>query len=198
MKIMAFVDTHGDTTFLRKLIQRAKKEDIDIVVCAGDFTVFENQINGVLKELDGIGKTVLIIPGNHESAESVERYTKKFSNIVNLHKQMWKKDDVAFIGWGTDGFTRHSDEFRELQREWRRMLTPNQKVVLVTHAPPYKTNLDKIGNDYVGNADIRKGIERIQPILAIAGHIHENEGKQDRIGKTVCVNPGWKGMVLAV
>ena len=199
MKIMAFVDTHGDTSFLKKLIGRAQKEDINIVVCAGDFTVFENQMSGVLKELDSIGKTVLIIPGNHESAESVEKHTKKFKNIFNLHRQMWKKDGVTFLGWGTDGFTRHSDEFRELQREWRRRLTQDdQKVVLVTHAPPSKTNLDNIVQDHDGNVDIRKGIERIQPVLAISGHIHENEGEQDKIGNTVCVNPGWKGMVLTV
>ncbi len=196
MKIMAFVDTHGDTSFLKKLVQRAKKDDIDIIVCAGDFTVFENQITIVLKELESIGKTVLIIPGNHESPESVEKHTKKFKNIVNLHKQQWSKDSITFLGWGTDGFTRHSDEFRELQREWRR--TVHGKTVLVTHAPPYKTTLDLIGKDHVGNADVRKGIERLQPLLAISGHIHENEGEQDKIGNTVCVNPGWKGMVLTL
>ena len=196
MNILAFSDVHGDRSLVLKLVKRAQKEDIDLVVCAGDFTVFERQTKGVLADLDTIGKTVLLIPGNHETPESVEKQVKQCKNIVNIHKKIWHHQNVAFLGWGTDGFTRRNEDFRITARGWRQRLH-DEKIVLVTHAPPYNTRLDLL-DEHIGNADARKEIERIQPVLAISGHIHENEGKQDRIGKTLCVNPGWKGMVLRV
>src|SRR3989344_281765 len=192
MKILAFSDVHGDRGMVLKLVARAKKDDIDLVVCAGDFTVFERQTKGVLADLDSIGKTVLIIPGNHETPAGIEKYLKKCKHILSIHKKMWICEGVVFMGWGTDGFTRRSEDFRITARRWRQKLH-GEKTVIVTHAPPYKTKLDLL-DQHVGNADIRKEIERIQPVLAISGHIHETEGKQDKIGKTLCVNPGWKGM----
>ena len=199
MRLLAFSDLHADTAVLKKLVKRAQKDDIDLVVCAGDFTVFEGRMYYILKKLDKIGKKILIIPGNHEAPESVEEAIKRYENFVFLHKKSWKKDGVRFLGWGTDGFSLESAEFRKVAREWRRSFAGGkEKLVLVTHAPPYGTKLDALNNDHVGNKDIRKGIERLKPVLAISGHIHENEGKEDKIGKTRIVNPGWNGVILEV
>jgi len=199
MKIMAFSDVHGDMSLVKKLVKRAQKKDIDVVVCAGDFTVFESQMMKILKQFDKMGKKVILIPGNHESPFVVQKQVKKLKNIVHIHKKLFRFEGVTFLGWGTDGFTKRSAEMREVARKWRKKLGKNDTtVVLVTHAPPFKTKLDKIDREHVGNADIRKAIERIKPRLAISGHIHENEGKQQKIGRTLCVNPGWKGMVLKV
>ncbi|HLD33812.1 MAG TPA: metallophosphoesterase [Candidatus Nanoarchaeia archaeon] len=196
MKILAFADVHGDRATVLKLVARAKKDDIDVVVCAGDFTVFEGQTKGVLKDLDSIGKTVLIIPGNHESPKSIEKEIKHCRNLISIHKKMWKHNGIVFLGWGTDGFSRRNSDFRDAIRSLKPQLG-NEKIVLVTHAPPHGTSLDRL-EEHVGNKDIRAAIERIQPVLAVSGHIHETEGKQYKIGKTLCVNPGWKGMVLTV
>src|SRR3989344_7009818 len=106
MKILAFSDVHGDRGMVLKLVARAKKDDIDLVVCAGDFTVFERQTKGVLADLDTIGKTVLIIPGNHETPAGIEKHIKHCKNIILIHKKMWSSCGVTFLGWGTDGFTR--------------------------------------------------------------------------------------------
>ncbi len=199
MKILAFADLHSDAVVLKKLVKRAQEKDIDLVVCAGDFTVFENGLSYILKKLDEIGKTVLIIPGNHETPEKLEKEFQKHTHLVHIHNKMWRKDDWVFLGWGTDGFSRNSEDFRKIAREWRRQLTPSdKKVVLVTHAPPYQTLVDELYDDHVGNADIRTEIERIKPRFAICGHVHENEGKEDKIGETRVVNPGWNGMVISL
>ena len=73
-----------------------------------------------------------------------------------------------------------------------------KKVILVTHAPPYQTRLDKIGDSFVGNRSIRNFIESNNPMLAISGHFHENSGKDDRIGKTVVINPGPFGKLIRI
>lgn len=70
-----------------------------------------------------------------------------------------------------------------------------EKTIYVMHSPPFETNLDVIpGGHFVGSRSIRKFIERSQPLLTLHGHIHEAprlSGKYaDRIGKTLCLNPG--------
>jgi hypothetical protein len=44
--------------------------------------------------------------------------------------------------------------------------------------------------------DYRKFVERMKPKLMICGHLHENVGMQDKIGKTIVIHPGWEGMVI--
>ena len=52
-----------------------------------------------------------------------------------------------------------------------------------THAPTY-TKVDKIGKNPVGNKSIRNFISEAKPDLVVCGHLHENAGKKDKIGKT--------------
>ena len=199
MNIMAFTDTHGNIDLTRKLVKRGKQDDVDLIVCAGDFTVFDKNMDQVLELLDSIGKPVLIIPGNHEIPDVLEKHLRGRKNLVNIHERVYRRDGVTFLGWGTDGFTQHSSAFRKVARGWRRKLTEEDThIVIVTHAPPHKTELDALDKDHVGNMDVRTEIELIQPVLAISGHIHETEGKSDKIGETLVVNPGWNGMVLKI
>ncbi len=69
------------------------------------------------------------------------------------------------------------------------------------HVPPYGTMLDqapKISSDLVqsagvmvsvGSKAVLEAIKKYQPLLGLHGHIHESRGVQ-KIGRTVCVNPG--------
>ncbi|MEM4090525.1 MAG: metallophosphoesterase [Thermoplasmatales archaeon] len=82
---------------------------------------------------------------------------------------------------------------------------PNEKLILAYHPPPKDTNLDlapKIERDlrytnvggqqimiHVGSTSVRRAIEEWSPIVSLHGHIHESRGI-DKIGKTVCINPG--------
>ncbi|MDR3236202.1 MAG: hypothetical protein LBT48_05675 [Prevotellaceae bacterium] len=52
---------------------------------------------------------------------------------------------------------------------------PNDKLILITHAPPYNTNCDytKEKNGkliHVGSKAVRKFIEKRQPLLSLHGH----------------------------
>lgn len=195
MKILAFVDLHGDSGFLKKIVERAKKDDIDLVVCAGDFTVFESAAGFVLKQLNSIGKPVLLIPGNHETPEVTKKAATEFENIVDLHGKSWQKDNYLFLGYGTGGFAERDVRFRQVAREWRRKVG-DEKIIMVLHGPPHGTKLDDVMGENVGNKDFTMGIKRIVPKLVICGHLHENAGKVDFIGKTQVINPGYEGMVI--
>lgn len=78
-------------------------------------------------------------------------------------------------------------EFVELAEPLYRHHIP---LILVSHAPPRGTLVDRLHNGrHVGSSAVRAIIERYQPELCIAGHIHEGRGI-DHIGKTPVYNPG--------
>jgi len=64
------------------------------------------------------------------------------------------------------------------------------KFILITHNPPFGTNLDRTETgEHVGSKAVREFIEKNKPILAISAHIHE-AGGIDKLGDTVLFYPG--------
>ena len=73
-----------------------------------------------------------------------------------------------------------------------------RRPICVMHSPPSKTRLVCIGPGvHVGSHAARDFIRRVQPSVALHGHIHESphygEGFSDYIGESLCVNPGQSG-----
>lgn len=71
----------------------------------------------------------------------------------------------------------------------------SDNVVYVMHSPPFRTTLDRLFDGrWIGSRAIRAFIENHQPYVTLHGHIHESSeisGQYwDRIGKTICINPG--------
>jgi Icc-related predicted phosphoesterase len=113
---------------------------------------------------------------------------------------------IRFDGFRSrDDGSVHPFDFRG--REWEewlgkdlegiaRELTPERRpLVCAFHGPPHGTALDLIHGDiHVGSRVVRKFLEEQKPLLSLHGHIHESpavSGKfADRIGPTICVNPG--------
>ncbi|MCX6707728.1 MAG: metallophosphoesterase [Candidatus Woesearchaeota archaeon] len=198
MKILAFVDTHGSVEAMKKIMEKGKKKDIDILICAGDISVFEQDIDKIMKKLDSIGKPILMLPGNHESEKNMKELADKTKNVVYIHKGMLKIKGYTFIGFSGNGFSPNDAEFDAWSKKVERELKKSDKVVLITHAPPHKTKLDSIAGSHCGSRSIRKFIEKIDILLAVSGHIHENAGAEDVIKNTRVVNPGPFGKVFEI
>jgi len=194
MKILAFVDMHGDLSALIDLKKKAKKADA--IVCAGDITIFENDIDYFLLELNNIGKPVLIIHGNHESSSVLKNLCKPLENITFIHKKLHKLQDLLFVGYGGGGFSLTEPGFEKFVKNNKSKI--KGKIVLVTHAPPYGTKLDKLNSEHYGNKSITKFIEQFKPKLVICGHLHETAGIVQKLGKTLAINPGPKGKIIEV
>ncbi|MGE5175734.1 MAG: metallophosphoesterase family protein [Hyphomicrobiales bacterium] len=67
--------------------------------------------------------------------------------------------------------------------------------ICMFHGPPHGTACDQIrGGMHVGSRETRRFLERVRPAIGLHGHIHESPVVSghyaDRIGPTVCVNPG--------
>lgn len=197
MKLLAFVDIHGNMAALRRIIRRAKKPDINLVVNCGDHTIFGEKHRLILKKLNKIKKPVLIIHGNHESEAETRRLCTTFRNCIFIHNRIFKKNNSIFLGWGGGGFSLVDKEFERAVKKFRKDFK-NKKVILVTHAPPYRTKVDRIMNSHAGNKSIRNIIISKKPALVICGHLHENAGRHDKLGRTIIINPGPKGKVIEI
>ncbi len=195
MKFLTFVDLHEDKNVLKKIVNRAKKDDIDFVLTPGDITLFGKSLRYVLKHLNEIGKKVYLIPGNHESDNMINEVIADYPNCINFNKSTFKEFGYVFLGYGGGGFSAEDSEFRKISRKWYSEFQ-DQKTILVTHGPPYGNKTDLVEKRHVGNKDYRKFIERMSPKLMVCGHLHENSGVQDKLGKTLIINPGWEGMVI--
>ncbi len=98
--------------------------------------------------------------------------------------------------------SKSSEETSQLEKkikDFKKKMEKFEKVVLLTHAPPYNTRLDKIIEESCGNKSIRKFIKKHKKIvLAVSGHLHENAGREDHVGSTRVVNPGPFGRVMSI
>lgn len=192
MRILAASDIHGNLKALRELKEKSKFADL--VLIAGDFTIFEQNIKQILTKINQLGK-VLIIPGNHESLKSIKYVNDYFPNIINIQEKI-HHHKVPIFGMEGNGFGTIDPYFEKISSQVL-PIVKGQPFILMTHAPPYKTELDKLErSSHCGNKSIRKFIERAKPKLAICGHIHENHGKIDQIKNTQIINPGPTGMLI--
>ena len=70
-------------------------------------------------------------------------------------------------------------------------------LVLICHAPPQGTKLYQIRPGlHAGSSAVKEFVEEHQPPYFFCGHIHEAEGVEVRLGKTLAVNVGKRGYLL--
>jgi Icc-related predicted phosphoesterase len=115
---------------------------------------------------------------------------------VNLHKKREVIGETTFIGYGGSNHTPFSTPFEvpesTIQTDLDELCQPIPSLpwVLVTHAPPHNTRIDRTGKGiHVGSEAIRYIIKKYNPTIAISGHIHEAMGI-DNLSQTILVNPG--------
>ncbi len=196
MKILFFSDTHGDKKALEILRNKAKESDG--LVCAGDFTQMERNIEDIMSYLNSFNKTILMIHGNHEDEHRVKELCKAHKNIIFLHKGIYTVGDYIFMGYGGGGFASEDPRFQKVAGFFKKEAENKKRIILVTHGPPYGTSLDRINSQYIGNKTYREFIESTKPHLAVSGHIHETAGKTDKIGRTLLINPGKYGAFVEI
>ena len=200
MKLLAFTDTHGSLSALKRIEQKVRNQNPDLLVCAGDISIFEHGIFGIARRLNKLNKKIIIIHGNHEDDSTFRKLSKLFKNIIFVHKNYHIENDILFLGYGGGGFSIVDKEFEKITIKFKKIIKNNKdkKIILVTHAPPYKTRLDKLIQGHSGNKSIRHFIEKNKVDLLICGHLHENFGKEDKIKRTKIINPGPFGKIIDI
>jgi len=202
MKILSFVDLHLSKKHYLQLKKKAEK--VDLILCAGDVTIFGNSQKFILNKLNQLKKPMLLIHGNHETARDLKKGCRTLKNLTFIHKKFYKQDNLGIIGYGGGGFSMTDERFEKFGKKMMKKMKKFRKkkenaiIILLTHGPPYKTKLDKITDSYCGNKSLKSFIRESKPDYAISGHIHENFHKSDTIGKTIVQNPGPSGKIITV
>ncbi|MBI2139289.1 metallophosphoesterase [Candidatus Woesearchaeota archaeon] len=202
MNLLCFVDLHESNKAFEKLAKKAEKSDA--LICAGDFTNFERRLKLMARKLESLKKKIFLIPGNHETVNSVKSICEDSGHMFSIHRKVLLAPPLLIVGHGGGGFAEVDEEFELfIEREKASILKlrkqmPFLKLVLVTHAPPFRTILDTVRGNPIGCRSYRRFIDMFKPDFAIAGHIHENAGKEGVLGKTKLLNPGAEGKMIII
>ena len=194
MKLLLFSDLHCDTTAARSLVKRAAS--VDVLIGAGDFGKVRRDVGVCIDMLRTIDKPAVLVAGNNESTEELVEACKNWPHAHVLHGAGVAVGGIEFFGIGggipVTPFGAWSYDFTEEQAQELLQNCP-ARCVLVSHSPP-KGAVDRAGGQSLGSVAVRDAVERLQPLLAVCGHIHSCAGQQDKIGSTPVINAGPKGI----
>ncbi len=198
MKILIFTDTHGSVSAIKRVKKAAKKEKPDLILCGGDLTIFGQDFNKLMDELDKIGQEVLMIHGNHETAAEMRNACKKTKNITCFSAKTRRIGKFFVIGFSVDGFALKDPDFDRFIKRIKPKFKKDDKIIMLSHGPPYGTKVDLIIDQHCGSKSLRKFIDKYHPILVVSGHLHETFNKSQNLGSTLIINPGPYGKVLDI
>lgn len=193
-RILAASDFHGDSRVSRKLADKALKENVDLVVLAGDITGLI-ETNNILKPFLEKGKKVVFVPGNWESGETAD-FLSRLYGIKNVGDHYVKYDNVGIFGIGSPDWKlslNENEAFKKLKKDFDK-IKDLEKKIMVSHLHAAGTKAEFSG--FKGSIALRKAIEDFQPDIFISGHIHEAEGLSEKIGKTRIFCVGKNGKII--
>ena len=198
MKILAASDIHDDLSTVKKLAKKAEKEDVDLVLLAGDLTLSGEPVDGLLKPFKDKNKKVLLVPGNHDTIATGDFLAEIFG-MKNIHGYSVRYEDIGFFGCGGADFgltaLTEKEIFENLKKGFEKIKYLEKRVML-THMHPSKSKSEFSG--FKGSKAVKKAIEQFKPSILIHGHIHEGEGIEERVGKTKVINVGKEGKVIKI
>lgn len=189
MKILAFSDLHHARRRAETLVEASS--EADLVIGAGDFCNMREGLPEAMNLLGGIKAPMVVVPGNAESAD--ELHDAAHAGTTVLHGSGTEIDGLRFFGLGYGvPVTPFGAWSCDLTEEFAADLLARCEAadVMILHSPPKGIADRTSGGISVGSTAILEAIERVQPTLALCGHIHDSWGQSGHIGRTRVVNLG--------
>ena len=187
VRILAFSDLHLARPAAARIVAAAK--DADLVIGAGDFCNHRQGLDEAMDLLWPLSDKAVYVPGNAESASELSAATE----ATVLHGTSARVQGLSLFGLGyAVPETPFGDWSCDLSEEAAEaaLASCDSADVLVFHSPP-KGLADKTSaGRSAGSTAIRDAIARVQPTLAVCGHIHDSWGIEGRIGASRVRNLG--------
>lgn len=197
LQLLVLGDVHASLDALSLILASVENsgESYDAVVCTGDLgseilgsrlreqrdqrrRLYAASVTAVFESLGTLGIPVLYVPGNHD-----ERSLKSAKNIINVDVLNGGSpyEIGGWIFWGVGGCPRTPAEWCY---EWddggiysllaERDLPRGNRVVLISHSPPFAARCDVSGwGEHLGSQDVKRLVEDRSPRIVVCGHIHE-------------------------
>ncbi len=211
MKILIFTDMHGDRRAVDVARAIAEKDDIDMIAYLGDFSERISDVKQNIEDAEymigrlGDVAEVKALFGNCDTPELRDFLEEQG---VSLHNKALLNENTAIVGWGgshpTPFHTPSEFSEAEIEEALRELMDDvakkgAEKMVLLTHEPPARTEADKLPGGHVGSEALRSIVEEYQPNLHVCGHIHERKSR-DKVKGTDVINvgPAFNGHFLSV
>ena len=195
VKLLIFSDIHSN----HQALERLMAIEADYYFAAGDLVNWGRGIEACGKILAKRADRAYILPGNHESEAQIASFCAQFG-FRNFHGQTLRVGGYHVAGLGYSSPTPFNTPGEYSEDELAERLSSFEKLsplVLICHAPPHGTALDRIRDGvHGGSRSVRDFIHRHQPERFFCGHIHEAEGAEITLGKTRAVNVGKRGYLL--
>ena len=199
-KILAVGDIHGDTKFVERLAKKAKDEEVDLVILAGDLTFLEKSTKNIIGPFVKEKKEVVLIPGNHETMSTINTLTQIYEGTKPVHGYSVRKGDLGIFGSGyepsTGPFFIEDEEIFKVLKKGNEKIKDSKKKIMVTHAHPKGSVAEFSG--FPGSNAVKKAIKEFKPDILISAHIHEAGGLQEKIGKTKIIHVGRKPKIFEI
>lgn len=194
-RALIFSDIHNDAKALEKLMEI----DADYYFAAGDLVSWARGLDKMGEAMKLRAEKVYVMPGNHESARDIQSFCGRYG-FHDFHDQSIQIGGMHIAGLGYSSPTPFGTpgEYSEVEIAERLKKFANLKpLVLICHAPPLNTKLDRIRDGlHGGSRSVREFIEEHHPAYFFCGHIHEAEGVVMEMGETRAQNVGKKGYLL--
>ncbi|MCK5112497.1 MAG: metallophosphoesterase family protein [Thermoplasmatales archaeon] len=185
MKLLATADIHGSQYRLNIILKNIEKYSPDLVVICGDITQFGP--GEVAKNfLNQIPVDTLAIVGNIDPAEVGQAITDSKADNLDLKRVV--KNDIPFVGMGgtiPSPIFKIAIKYKDSEKPIEESI--DEKTILVSHEPPYKTQDRVFFGHHSGSKELRELIEKCKPRLILCGHIHEDPGIT-KLDKSIVVN----------
>jgi len=176
-------------------------------------------VREIFKKLNSLNSPVVTVYGNYDKTGSEDtsdiedgdedifsKILKDYPKIKRADYRAVKINGIVIIGCYGSSFPgrpqsrKYKESRKKLVELFEKYSKENKegKVIFISHNVPYNCNLDVIRDIkaspdvfglHYGSKLVREIIEKYQPVLHIAGHMHENQGSC-KIGKTLCVDGG--------
>jgi len=199
-KILAIGDIHGDTGLVKKLAEKAKKENVDIVILAGDITFADMSTKDLIGPFARAKKDILLIPGNHEPFSTINFLAEVYKPYAkNLHGYSFTKGNLGIFGAGSADMGIHQipdSEIFSLLKKGNNNLKNVEKKIMITHMHPSGSKAEKFG--FKGSKAISKAVYEFHPDILITSHIHEASGLEENFGKTKVINVSRKEKIFEI
>lgn len=205
-RLLAFTDPHGSLVAAHQIVALARREQPDLIVCAGDYSEFGTHFDGFFSLLRELGREILYVNGNHEDESTDTRVRASYPFLRPLEGKVLELAGLRLAGlpattefWPGAGL----DQDRLEQTLLELSLAPPGPgpLVVLSHFPPQGSPLTGtrfLTPDSGGSPLVRRIVERLKPALVISGHYHQDFGREaDFLGGRL-VNPGPEGRIITV